>query len=333
MLMMMGLFFGVALAGRLVPAEPAPRKTPPPAQHELGDAGSQARPDARATRRSAAPARDRSSDERAIRENIQTFIKAFNAKQAKPIAELFLPDGQVITEEGESVEGRDAIEEGFHDMFAESPRSAMEITVDSIRFIGSDMAVEVGSTKETPAPGETPEFGRYTVLHVKRDGKWQMAFARDSAGEPPTNHDRLQPLAWLVGEWIDDGGSAVVATTCRWSDDKNFLLQEMTLQISGRDAMRVTQRIGWDPLNKRIRSWVFDTQGGFGEGMWAHDGDSWIIKSTGVRPDGTSASATSSIVPTGTDGYVWRVKDRVSGDEVEPPLEVKVVRKPPVPGK
>ena len=36
-------------------------------------------------------------------------------------------------------------------------------------------------------------------------------------------------------------------------------------------------------------------------------------------------------MPAGTDGYVWRVHDRVIGDEVEPPLEVKVVRKPPAP--
>jgi hypothetical protein len=171
------------------------------------------------------------------------------------------------------------------------------------------------------------------VLHVQRDGQWLVALARDTPAEPPTHHERLQPLAWLVGEWIDDGGSSVVRTTCRWSNDKNFLLQDINLQIDGRDAMHVTQRIGWDPLSKRIRSWVFDTEGGFGEGFWARDGDSWVIKSTGVRPDGSPASATAVIVPTGADGYVWRVGDRVAGNEVQPPLEVKVVRKPPVPAK
>jgi hypothetical protein len=99
-------------------------------------------------------------------------------------------------------------------------------------------------------------------------------------------------LEWLLGEWVDDGGSTVVHTVCRWSDDGNFLLQEMNLQVAGRDAMQVTQRIGWDPLSKRIRSWVFDTEGGFGEGVWARLGDSWVIKSTGVKPDGEAASAT-----------------------------------------
>lgn len=272
-----------------------------------------------------------SGDEAAIRANVAEFVRAYNAKDAKATAGLFDPHGQVLTEEGETVEGRSAIEAAFAESFADSPDATIEVIVDSIRFIGADLAIEVGSTRETAAPGQTPEYGRYTVLHVKRDGKWSMAMARDTEGEPPTSHERLRPLAWLVGEWIDDGGSTVVHTSCRWSDDKNFLLQEFKVQLAGKDAMRVSQRIGWDPLAKRIRSWVFDTEGGFGEGVWASDGRTWIIKSTGVRPDGTPASSTSIIVPAGKDGYVWRVSDRVAGDEFLTPLEVRIVRKPPTP--
>ena len=48
------------------------------------------------------------------------------------------------------------------------------------------------------------------MVHVKRDGKWQMALARDEEGPVATAHERLRPLAWLVGEWVDDGGSVVV---------------------------------------------------------------------------------------------------------------------------
>jgi len=320
------------LAAHLVSAQSETEKAA--AKQRSKSSGAQRRTaDAVLAKQAAAAEADRSADEEAVSANIAAFVKLFNAKDAKGVAALFAADGQIITEDGDVVEGRDAIELGFGDVFAGEPQGKMEVFVDALRFIGSDLAVEVGSTKETVAPGETPEYGRYTVLHVKRDGKWLMALARDTAGEPPTPHEHLQPLAWLVGEWIDDSGNTVVHTSCRWSDDKNFLLQDMNLQIAGRDAMHVTQRIGWDPLNKRIRSWVFDTEGGFGEGVWARDGDAWLIKSTGVRPDGMTASATSEIVPTGTDGYVWRVRDRVSGDEVAPPLEVKVVRKPPQPAQ
>jgi uncharacterized protein (TIGR02246 family) len=277
------------------------------------------------------PTPERSADEAAIRANVQAFVRAYNAGDAKAVAALFTPEALIVGKDETTSQGRAAIEETFKELFADEPHKRLEVSVDSIRFIGPDLAVEVGTTKEISAPGEAPESDRYTVLHVKRDGKWRMALARETEGEPPTSHEQLRPLAWLVGEWIDDGGNVVVRSTCRWSDDGNFLLQEFNLQIGERDAQRVTQRIGWDPLAKRIRSWVFDSDGGFGESVWARDGDAWIIKATAIRPDGTTASATNVLVQTGPDSYVWRSTDRIVGGEVVPSTEVKVIRKPPQP--
>lgn len=276
-------------------------------------------------------AADRSKDEAAIRANVAAFIRAYNVGDARSVAALFTPDGFIIDKEGNTSTGRAEIEKTFAAIFAAAPQKRLEVFVDSIRFMGPDLALEVGSTKETSAPGETPDHDRYTVLHVKRRGKWQMAMARDAEGQLPTSHERLVPLAWLIGDWVDDGGNVVVSSTCRWSKDKNFLLQEFRLQVKGRAALHVSQRIGWDPLHKRIKSWVFDSEGGFGESVWSRNGEAWIIRATGVRPDGTTASATNTLMPAGIDGYVWRSTDRVVGDEVTSPIEVRVVRKPPEP--
>jgi uncharacterized protein (TIGR02246 family) len=278
-------------------------------------------------------ATDHSADEAAIRANVAAFLNAYNAKDSKAIAALFTPDGQIEDKEGDVSQGREAIEKVFAKMFSEAPKKHIDVNVESIRFIGPDLAIEEGSTKEVSAPGEPPEYDRYTVLHVKRDGKWTMALAKDQEGPPPSSHEQLRPLAWLVGNWVDDGGSSVVVSSCRWSDDRNFLLQEFKLLTNGRDAMNVSQRIGWDPVAKCVRSWVFDSEGGYGESVWTRDGSAWIIKATGVRPDGTTASATNSLIPVGTDGYVWRSTDRIVGDERQLPTEVKVVRKPPEPKK
>jgi uncharacterized protein (TIGR02246 family) len=321
------MFFVVVIVGLtamvagFVYSQSRPAKQAPPAQRS-GENEDIARPKA-----------ERSADEEAIRGNIALFVKAYNAGDAKAIAALFTPDGMIVDKEGEESVGRAAIAQTFAGLFKETPGRRIEVSVESIRFIGADLAMEVGSTKETSAPGESPEYDRYTVLHVKRDGKWQMALARDEEGPEASAHEQLRPLAWLVGEWIDDGGSAVARSSCRWSKDGNFLLQDFKLQINGRNAMDVVQRIGWDPAAKRIRSWVFDSEGGFGESVWARDGDGWIIRATGVRPDGTTAAATNLLVRTGKDGYVWRSTDRLVGDERQPPTEVKVVRKPPQPRK
>jgi uncharacterized protein (TIGR02246 family) len=274
-------------------------------------------------------AKDVSKDEAAIRANVEAFVEAYNAGDAEAAAALFLPEGQIIGDEGEIVEGREAIAERFATAFEEDPEMTIEVFVDSIRFIGSELALEVGSTAVTPAPGETPQYERYTVLHVKRDGKWSMAVVRDAPGEPPTNHERLQPLEWMVGDWIDEGDESVVSTSCRWSADGNFLLQDIVVRIEGEETLQITERIGWDPLSKRIRSWVFDNEGGFAEGVWTRSGDQWIVKNTGVRNDGIPASSTNTITPVSADQYVWESRDRIVGSEVSEPMEITVVRKPP----
>ncbi len=269
------------------------------------------------------------ADEQAIRAIVEAFTKAFDKHDAEAIAALFVPDGKMITEDGTVIEGRKAIAATFAEQFADNPKATITVTVDSIKFIGSDLALEIGSTRMTPGPGQLPESNRYNVVHVKRDGKWLMALARDTDGETLTNHDRLKALEWLVGDWIDESPEAVVMTSCRWSADKNFLLQDIQVITAGKEMMTINQRIGWDALQKCMHSWVFDSEGGFGEGLWTRDGDDWLIKATGVRTDGSTASATNMVTRAGKDAYVWRSTNRVLGGTVGDSVEVRIVRKPP----
>jgi uncharacterized protein (TIGR02246 family) len=277
----------------------------------------------------ASPAPTRANDEAQIRANIDAFVKAYNARDTKAVASLFAPNAQAIDEDGTTSQGRDAIEKTFAAMFAAEPQAQIKVDVRSIRFIGSAVAVESGRTKVTPNPGEEPDVTRYTVVHIKSpDGKWQMGFVRDTGAEP-SNYEELKPLEWMIGDWVDESPDSVVTTSCKWSDDKNFILQEIKVRMRGHDTMHLNQRIGYDPLTKQIRAWLFDSEGGFGESFWTHDGNRWIAKATAVRHDGTTASMTNVFTPTGKDSYTWRSIDRVVGGEVLPPLEVKIARKAP----
>ncbi len=268
--------------------------------------------------------------EAAIRALVAQFVKTYNAHDAKGLADLFLPEAQIVDEDDNTIQGRGEIERLFAGEFAESPEGKIEVTIESIRFIGTALAVETGSTKTTSAPDETPERGRYTVLHVLKDGKWSMGLVRDMPVEP-SHRDHLQSLAWLVGDWIDESREGVVKTSCRWADNESFLLQEITVRQSGRDTMKVSQRIGWDPLTKRFKAWVFDAEGGYGESLWTATESGWLIKATSVLSDGSTTSATNSIEPTGLDRYVFRSSDRIVGNAVLPTVEVHVVRQAPQP--
>ena len=96
--------------------------------------------------------------------------------------------------------------------------------------------------------------------------------------------------------------------------------------------MSGSQLIGWDPRLKQIRSWVFDSDGGFSEALWSRDGDRWVIKSIGVVKDGRAASATNILTRVNRDTIRWTSVDRTIGSEVLPDAEeITLVRKPPQP--
>jgi uncharacterized protein (TIGR02246 family) len=271
------------------------------------------------------------SDESQIRANVKAFVKAFNARDAKAVANLFAPEAQLIDEDGQTTQGREPIEKTFAGMFADSPQGKIRVDVSSIRFIGTALAVETGRAEVTLGPGDTPDATRYTAVHVKSPaGKWSMGFVRDMPdSEALTNYERLKPLEWMIGDWVDESPDSIVMTSCRWSDSKNFLLQDVHIRVRGRDAMHLTQRIGWDPLTKQIKAWVFDSEGGYGESFWTRDGERWISKATAVRRDGSTASLTNIFTPTDKDSYTWRSTDRIAAGKILPPVEVKVVRKAP----
>jgi len=276
------------------------------------------------------PASSGSKDEATIRANVAAFVKAYNAGDAKAVANLFAPEAQVIDEDGETTQGREAIEKRFAAIFVDAPQGQIQIDVDSIRFMGSALAIETGRAKVTRNPGDNPEVTRYTAVHIKsQGGKWLLGFVRDTEGADVTNYERLQPLGWMIGDWIDESPESIVMTSCKWSDNKNFILQNIKVLKQGRDTMELSQRIGWDPLTKQIKSWLFDSEGGYAESFWTRDGDRWLVKATAVRRDGTTATMTNIFTPTGQNSYTWRTTDRVVGGEVLPPLEIKVVRKPP----
>jgi uncharacterized protein (TIGR02246 family) len=317
--------------GKLQP----PPKSTATAPKAVTEKSSQPQPQPKSTvavPKTAAPQSTRTEDEKAIRLNVEAFAKCYNAGDAKALAALFAPDAEIVDEEGEAFQGQESIEKVFAAVFKEHPKGRIEIDVDSIRFVSPGVAVEDGVTTTTHEPDGPADKSRYTVVHVKQDGKWRMVSARDLSDEPSTGDEELKQLAWLIGDWVDESPDALIVTSYRWTDNHNFILSEFKIQVGGRPAMTGSQRIGWDPLTKQIRSWVFDSEGGFGEGLWTCDDDQWIIKMRAVTRDGKMGSATNVITMISKDRITWESRDRVVGGERMPDVDaVPVVRKPPKP--
>jgi uncharacterized protein (TIGR02246 family) len=258
------------------------------------------------------------------------FAQAFLKGDARAIAGLFTEDGEAVDVEGETVQGRGAIEEHYAARFADGPGSKIETSTDSIKFLAPGIARESGHTQVTPPDGGTPVSGRYTAIHVKRDGRWLLASVRELPDRAVSHYEHLKELEWLIGDWVEESDEAVVLTSVAWADEKNFLLRSFDVRVNGKPALTGTQRIGWDPLTKQIESWVFDSRGGYGEGLWMRSGDQWAIKATGVRPDGRVATATQVLTYINKDTLRWKSIDRTLGSEIEHDIdEIVMVRKPP----
>ena len=182
------------------------------------------------------------------------------------------------------------------------------------------------------APGDSPARSRFELVFLKQDGAWQIGSARDFTDEPLNAAEQMQQLEWLVGQWIDDSPESLIVTNYHWTDNRQFLVGEFEVKIKGRPAMSGTHRLGWDPAEQKLHSWVFDSEGGFAEGLWTRDENRWVAKMNGVTRDGKTASSTNITAMTGKDRMTWQSRDRIVGDDVLPDIEpIPIVRKPPQP--
>jgi uncharacterized protein (TIGR02246 family) len=272
-----------------------------------------------------------SADEAAIRAVDEAFVRDYNKGDAKALAAMFTDDAEVVEADGARYQGRDLVERSFSETFASNKGAKIAFKIEAIRFPNPDVAEEEGRSIVTPKTG-APVSRLYTVLYVKRDGRWLISGVREELDPMVRPHDRLKDLEWMVGEWVDEAPDSVARFDCRWSEDGNFLIRSFTLKWAGKSVMTGTQRIGWDPLARQFRSWEFDSEGGFGEGRWSRDGDRWVVKHTAVRPEGTAVSATNIMTRVRPDMVRWVSTDRVLGDESVPVDDAYVlVRVPPAP--
>lgn len=155
--------------------------------------------------------------------------------------------------------------------------------------------------------------------------------ARTSAEVPPVAEETeapLEKLAWMVGDWVDEDEASRVETSVAWTKNRKFLRRMFRVTPREGEPHNGMQIIGWDAAGKSIRSWTYDSDGGFGEETWRESGDRWIIRSKYTLPDGGRAAATNIMKRLDDDRFTFRSVNRTIGGTLQPDIdEVTVVRK------
>src|SRR5262249_14489340 len=133
-------------------------------------------------------------------------------------------------------------------------------------------------------------------------------------------------LDWLAGNWVSRNGEQVVEVSAQWNSAHTYLLRELKVSQNDKIMFRGTQRIGWDPGARQIRSWTFDADGGYGEGTWTPGHGFWIIEATGVLTDGRRTASTNVLSPDGKDGFTLKSIAGHSDGRAMPDREIKFKR-------
>lgn len=273
---------------------------------------------------------DQATDEAMIRKSVETYVKAFNNRDAKSIAALWSPDAVYTNRAtGETVSGRTAIQKELESVFADSKDAKLEVEVTSVSFLSPSVAIEKGIARVIQ-PGAAPDETVYSSVYVKSGDAWLL----DHMTEEPkpvfrSNYQHLKDLEWTIGTWVDQDESSRIETISAWTKNQNFISRRFSAEIDGEPELSGVQIIGWDPNEKEIRSWVFDSDGGFGSSTWKKKDDTWVINSTATLADGRKASATRIITLVDKNKITWRAVSRTLDGEILPNIDpIPLTRKP-----
>ena len=253
------------------------------------------------------------SDEALIRETVKAYVAAFNARDAKSLATYWSEDCEFATPSGDVLRGRQAIQDAFGKYFKENENAKLLVTIDSVRVLGAGAAIEKGTSQVTQSDGSVSET-TYAARYAKEDGKWRLQTLRE-ADKAPSHYEQLKSLEWLIGDWVDADQDSVIHTSCKWTKNNNFLARSFTVFAGDLEVLQGTQIIGWAPDKQVIRSWMFDSDGGTGVGVWANDGNRWTVRTVRILPDGRKGSSVNVITRIDDNSFTWKSTAReVDGD-------------------
>lgn len=249
------------------------------------------------------------------------YEAAFNKGDAAALAAFFAEDADHTTEDGVILRGRPEIEQSIRSGLQANKGATLAIHPSTVRVLAPEVAVEKGTSTVTRKDGES-NTSTYTAIYVKKEGKWRISQLIEAAVPTESPRDRLEELAWLVGEWeeTDKTNELTIESQYSWSRGGNFLARNVTVKRGDEPTLEGWQIIGWDAAQERIRSWTFDTMGGFSEGVWTRDGNRWLIRETGTVPDGHRTTADQTITKLSADKFTWEADNRTLNGEPQPSI-------------
>jgi hypothetical protein len=142
---------------------------------------------------------------------------------------------------------------------------------------------------------------------------------------PTTVETPLESLDWLVGSWAGKTEKGAVEFSCKFTKNNAFLVRSFRILNESDVTMSGMQVVAWDPVKEAIRSWTFDSDGGFGEDTWNQAGDRYTMRSAYTLADGGTGSAINVMTYVDDDTFQWKSTNREIDGELQPDTDEVVI--------
>jgi uncharacterized protein (TIGR02246 family) len=268
-----------------------------------------------------------SQDETAIRKAIDSYVGTYNRGDASAAASHWSRQGSYLTQTGEYAKGPDKIRPALEKFFSENKGIQVKAAPFDVQRQSADRATAKGFAT-FQRPGEENDEVLFAATYVKEKGAWKLLAVKEEESSVPLDTiAKLGELEWLIGDWVDQDENASVETTFRWAKDYAFINGTFRVTVGDQVDLEGTQVIGWDPAAKKIRSWIFDSKAGVGEGEWSREANRWTVNVKSVLGNGQKASSINIYTYLDPNSFTWQSVSRAVDGELLPDSdEVTVVR-------
>lgn len=272
------------------------------------------------------PTASAKNDGDAVRSASRELRRAMQRRDSKAVQEMWWPEGEYIDANGHVLKASDIVSR-LRESHPSNLAPAVECEPETtLRFLTPDVATESGKLDcQTKTDGRLPAR-RYTAIWVKHNGNWMLDSLHEAFVDEPTVSAHLQSLEFLIGEWVGTTEDAATLVSAHWGGEGNYILREFAFTHDSGETVLGTQRIGWDPVAGRIKSWTFDTQGGTAEETWRLDGKRWIVDTVDISPDGKQGKTSAIYTPGGEQSYTLDVTNAEVGESKLKPLRIEFRR-------
>jgi uncharacterized protein (TIGR02246 family) len=269
----------------------------------------------------------READKRAIDELTREMSQAFDRRDAAAMAANWTAEGEFIRNDGEPIVGRAEIQKGYAEFFQTlKGKLKLEVQMDGLRFPSADTAVSEVTLRLKNDDGDDVASSWRETLLVREGGKWKVAIIREWDRDVDLDVS-LKELEWLIGTWKAATKDREVTTVYAWDENKAFIRGKYTVKEGAKVVESGTQMIGKDNVEGAIRSWVFQSDGEFGGGVWTREGKTWSVDVYGATAGGSELTATSIYVRVDANTYTWQAVDQeIDGEPIADTQPIKVTR-------